>query len=58
MSMACYLREGMSQTLACQIRRIVEEPDLYAHLVSGIPKVKRIEEEVVELEQIYSTLLQ
>ncbi len=43
--------------LARQLRRIIDEPGLLERLRSGIPEVKRIEQEVEELEQIYTELI-
>jgi glycosyltransferase involved in cell wall biosynthesis len=42
--------------LAAQIKRVLEEPGLLERLREGIPPVKRIAEEVDELERIYLEL--
>jgi hypothetical protein len=47
---------GDVDDLARQLRRIVEEPGLLERLRARVPQVKTIEEEVVELEAIYSDL--
>jgi glycosyltransferase involved in cell wall biosynthesis len=49
---------GSAHDLAAQLRRIVVEPNLLARLQAGTPRVKRIEEEVEELEKIYRELVQ
>ena len=45
------------EDLARQLRRIVVEPDLLERLRAGIPRVKTAEEELDELELIYTDLL-
>ncbi len=47
-----------SNDLARQLSRVVDEPGLLKKLRSGIPAVKRTEEEVEELEQIYCELIE
>jgi glycosyltransferase involved in cell wall biosynthesis len=47
---------GDVDDLARQLRRIVEDPGLLERLRAGVPQVKTIEEEVAELEAIYSDL--
>jgi glycosyltransferase involved in cell wall biosynthesis len=44
---------GNVDDLTKQLRRFFEEKDLLGKLRAGIPRVKKIEEEVDELEQIY-----
>jgi glycosyltransferase involved in cell wall biosynthesis len=44
--------------LVKQIERIIIEPDLLDTLTRGIPPVKTIEQEVIELEQLYYDLVQ
>lgn len=48
---------GEVEDLTRQLRRIVEEPGLLDTLRAGIPPVKTVEEEVVELEAVYSGLI-
>ena len=48
---------GNVSDLARQLRRFFEQKDLLERLRTGIPRVKRIEEEVDELEQIYRDLM-
>ncbi len=43
--------------LAHQLQRVISEPGLLDRLREGIPDVKRIEEEVEELVEIYHELL-
>lgn len=43
--------------LANQLERLVSEPNLLQQICTGIPKVKTTEEEVDEIEQIYTDLL-
>lgn len=43
--------------LARQLQRIVVEPDLLERLRNGIPPVKTVAEEVIELEAIYQNLI-
>lgn len=40
-----------------QMRRIIEDPELLAQLRAGVPPVKTIEEEVLELTTIYEELV-
>jgi glycosyltransferase involved in cell wall biosynthesis len=44
---------GNVEDLARQLRRIVHEPGLLQMLRAGIPPVKTVEQEVIELEMIY-----
>ena len=48
---------GNIDDLAKQLQRITDEPGLIERLREGIPPVKRIEEEVTELELIYQQLV-
>ena len=48
---------GNADDLARQIQRLCAEPDLLPRLQSGIEPVKRVSEEIDELEQIYLDLL-
>jgi glycosyltransferase involved in cell wall biosynthesis len=50
-------KRGDAHDLAHQLNRIIEEPDLMKRLQTGIPSVKRIEQEVMELEQLYNQIL-
>jgi glycosyltransferase involved in cell wall biosynthesis len=47
---------GSVEGLVRQIRRILCEPGLLARLRAGLPRVKNMEDAVVEMEQIYQTL--
>jgi len=47
---------GDVDDLTRQLRRLVEEPGLLERLQAGVPRVKTIEEEVTELEQVYLNL--
>ncbi len=49
---------GNVEDLARQLQRVVNEPDLLERLRGGIPDVKKIEEEVNELVNIYTGLIQ
>jgi glycosyltransferase involved in cell wall biosynthesis len=49
---------GSVEDLSKQLRRVVEEKGLIEKLISGIPEVKPIDQEVLELEQIYTNLVQ
>jgi glycosyltransferase involved in cell wall biosynthesis len=49
---------GDVDDLARQLRRVINEPDLLEQLRVGIVPVKRIEEEVTELEMIYKDVVQ
>jgi glycosyltransferase involved in cell wall biosynthesis len=44
--------------LGRQLDRIISEPGLLARIRQGIPKVKTVDEEVDELEQLYRELIQ
>jgi len=46
-----------AEGLACQIRRLVDEPDLLPRLKTRIQPVKTIAQEVSELEEIYAGLV-
>ena len=48
---------GNIDDLANQLQRITDEPGLLERLREGVPPVKRIEEEVTELELIYQQLV-
>lgn len=48
---------GNVEDLARHLRRVISEPGLLARLEAGIPRVKRIEEEVAELVSIYRALI-
>ncbi|MBN1217556.1 MAG: glycosyltransferase family 4 protein [Anaerolineae bacterium] len=48
---------GDADDLAHQLRRVMTEPGLLEHLQARIPRVKRIEEEVEELIEIYERLI-
>ena len=48
---------GNIDDLANQLQRITDEPGLIERLREGVPPVKRIEEEVTELELIYQQLV-
>jgi glycosyltransferase involved in cell wall biosynthesis len=48
---------GNVDDLTHQIRRIMTEPSLLQKLTNGIQRVKRVEEEVDELEETYQVLL-
>jgi glycosyltransferase involved in cell wall biosynthesis len=48
---------GEIKGLAEQLKRLIEEPRLLERLRAGIPKVRTIDDEVIELEGIYSQLL-
>jgi glycosyltransferase involved in cell wall biosynthesis len=48
---------GNATDLAGQLRRLVSEAGLLERLIGGLPPVKRVEEEVSELELIYQRLL-
>ena len=48
---------GNIDSLANQLLRITDEPGLIERLREGIPPVKRIEEEVTELELVYQQLV-
>jgi glycosyltransferase involved in cell wall biosynthesis len=48
---------GNTEDLAGQLRRLIEDPGLLERLMTGIPKVKTIEEEVGELETLYRELV-
>jgi glycosyltransferase involved in cell wall biosynthesis len=47
---------GDVDELSRKLQRIVQEPGLLERLQAGVPRVKTIEEEVTELEAIYSEL--
>jgi len=49
--------QGNAADLAAQIERFIQEPQLRKKLSNGIPKVKTIEEEGIELVSIYNNLL-
>jgi glycosyltransferase involved in cell wall biosynthesis len=49
---------GDVDSLSRQLRRIASDPDLLEQLKDGIPGVKRIEEEVEELEELYAQINQ
>lgn len=49
---------GDSIDLARQLKRVADEPGLLDRLRVGIPSVKRVDEEITELERIYMDLLQ
>jgi glycosyltransferase involved in cell wall biosynthesis len=49
---------GNTADLVRQLRRFVEDPDLCKKLTAGIKPVKRVEEEVIELEANYYSLMQ
>jgi glycosyltransferase involved in cell wall biosynthesis len=49
---------GNPVDLSQKLQRLVAEPDLLERLKTGIPKVRTTQEEVVELEMIYSDLVQ
>ncbi len=46
-----------AEDLACQLRRLGEEPGLIEKLRAGIESVKTVEENVDELEELYNALL-
>jgi hypothetical protein len=46
--------DGNSQDLAKQLQRLFKEPGLLERLKEGIPTVKTLEEEVQDLQNIYS----
>jgi glycosyltransferase involved in cell wall biosynthesis len=46
------------EDLARQLRRLGEEPGLLERLRAGIGPVKTVEENVDELEELYSTLIE
>lgn len=48
---------GDSFDLACQMKRLLDEPGLIDRLKEGIEPVKSVEDEVAELETIYSELV-
>jgi len=48
---------GDANDLARQLERFFDEPDLLEKLKAEIPKVKSVDEEVLELESIYRELL-
>jgi glycosyltransferase involved in cell wall biosynthesis len=48
---------GDVSDLAYQLRRFFEEPGLMNRLIAGIPPVKKIEQEIDEIEQVYHQLL-
>lgn len=43
--------------LAAQMRRVVEEPGLYAHLVANVPAVRTPDDEMAEMAAIYRSVL-
>ncbi len=43
--------------LYCQLKRLIEEPDLLPRLRDGVPEVKTIDDEMRELMQYYANLL-
>jgi glycosyltransferase involved in cell wall biosynthesis len=47
-----------AEDLARQLRRLYEEPGLLERLRSGIGHVKTVEENMIELEQLYASLLE
>jgi glycosyltransferase involved in cell wall biosynthesis len=49
---------GNVEDLSRQLQRVIEEPTLLEQLKKGIPHVKTIYEEVNEIEEIYSKLLE
>ena len=51
-------KRGDTKELAHQLHRIIEEPDLLSRLRSNIKTPKNIDENVVELIQIYKNLIQ
>ncbi len=44
---------GDVDSLAGQLRRLIEEPGLLEHLRAGVPPVRSVDEEMDELEEIY-----
>ncbi len=44
---------GDAQSLAMQLQRLLDEPELLEHLREGIPPVRSVSEEIDELEEIY-----
>lgn len=48
---------GNVKDLSYQLGRFIEEPGLMDKLIAGIPVVKKIEQEIDEIEQIYHQLL-
>lgn len=48
---------GDADDLARQMRRVVEEPSLLTHFEAQIPPVKTIDDEVCELEQLYTKII-
>ena len=50
-------KRGDMASLALQLRRVIDEPQLLARLRSGVPHVKRIEEAVEEILRSYDGVL-
>lgn len=48
---------GDASSLAAQLQRLVQEPDLLSRLRAGIQPVRSVEAEMVELEGVYDSLL-
>ena len=48
---------GDAQSLSEKLKLVVEKPELIAEWKAHLPKVKTIQENVVELEEIFSALL-
>ena len=48
---------GSVEDLACQLRRVIDEPSLLSNLAAGISRVKTVDEEVDELEATYHQAL-
>lgn len=51
-------RRGDAEDLACQMRRIIDEPGLLEQLKRGIPSVKTVGQEARNLEKLYKELRQ
>jgi hypothetical protein len=49
-------RVGDPTDLGQQLQRLIDEPDLLLRLKKGISSVKRVEQEITELIEIYESL--
>jgi len=49
---------GNPRSLAEQLRKLIDDPSLYARLCAGIQPVRRLDEEVSDLELLYAELIE